>query len=457
MKQLLSTSNFERFLAEMQRPPHAFVRKNRSKSGVQLDLQSAHTVPWCAEGYALEERPLFTADPLLHAGCYYVQEQSSMFLAHVLRQLISGPATMIDFCAAPGGKSTLAQSLLPEGSALIANEPIRQRANILVENIQKWGATNVIVTNNYPKDLARTGVKADIVLVDAPCSGEGMFRKDPDNIGEWTPRKVAECQALQRDILTQAGKCLRPGGYLIYSTCTFNTQENEENLHWLISEFDAETVHIPVSEDWNICPSLLSNFEAPLYRFIPGVGPSPQMPFGEGLFMAVVRKTGADAFDKPDRKKAKSSLHPLHPTAAMWLSKAETYTQTTINDTLMALPPQLATLYAQLSSLRILHAGIPLAAQKGKDLIPQHALALSTALQRGVFPEVELTKEQALQYLHRDAITLPADTQRGFVLVTYQDIPLGFCKHLGNRTNNLYPQEWRIRQNLTPQASTHSD
>ena len=244
----------------------------------------AQPVPWCREGYYLPRRPNFTMDPLLHAGCYYVQEAGSMFVSHVLRQYVHQPVTMLDLCAAPGGKSTAAIASLPEGSVLTANEPIRQRANILSENIQKWGYPGCTVTNRYPKDFRKEGRRFDVILCDVPCSGEGMFRRDEATIGEWSMKNVEQCWRLQRDIVSDAWECLNDGGLLIYSTCTFNTKENEENVSWIIGQFGAQVLPVETQPEWNITGSLLDGFTEPVYRFIPGITRS------EGLFMCVMRK-----------------------------------------------------------------------------------------------------------------------------------------------------------------------
>ncbi|MBO6030557.1 MAG: hypothetical protein J6Q22_03715 [Prevotella sp.] len=243
-------------------------------------------IPWCPEGYYLDGRPQFTFDPLFHAGCYYVQEAASMFVCHVLRQFIKEPVAMLDLCAAPGGKSTAARTILPEGSTLVSNEPIPTRAQILLENITKWGWENCIVTNNYPRDFRKAKAKFDVILCDVPCSGEGMFRKDPATINEWSLQNVEKCWRLQREIVADAWECLNPGGILIYSTCTFNTKENEENVCWIIDTYDAELLSIPTEPSWGITGSLLEGFDAPVYRFIPGITR------GEGLFMAVLRHRG---------------------------------------------------------------------------------------------------------------------------------------------------------------------
>ena len=245
-----------------------------------------YQVSWCPEGFYLEGRPQFTFDPLFHAGCYYVQEAASMFVCHILRELsILSPLNVLDMCAAPGGKSTAMLSVLPEGSMLVSNEPIPTRAQILLENITKWGAKNCTVTNNYPRDFKKAKAKFDLILCDVPCSGEGMFRKDPATISEWSLQNVEKCWRLQREIVADAWECLNPGGILIYSTCTFNTKENEENVRWIMDTYDAEVIDIPTDPSWHIIGSLLEGFDAPVYRFIPGITRS------EGLFVCVLRKS----------------------------------------------------------------------------------------------------------------------------------------------------------------------
>ena len=226
-----------------------------------------------------------------------------MFLYEVLRQhLPAHPVAMLDLCAAPGGKSTLARAMLPEGSVLFSNEPVRSRANILLENITKWGWTDCHVTCCYPRDYRKSKMHFDVILCDVPCSGEGMFRKDPATIGEWSPQNVERCWRLQREIVSDAWACLNDGGLLIYSTCTFNTKENEENVSWILENFDADILPVQTQSEWGITGSLLPAFDAPVYRFIPGITRS------EGLFMCVMRKKGSK--DEGVRLKMKNiSLH----------------------------------------------------------------------------------------------------------------------------------------------------
>ena len=216
-------------------------------------------ISWCKEGYWLDTRPNFTFDPLLHAGAYYVQEASSMFLSHVLQHLVKQPVMALDLCAAPGGKTTCARTSLPAGSFLFSNEPIGKRAQILAENVQKFGHEGVAVTNNYPRDYKKTKLGFDVIIADVPCSGEGMFRKDPQSIEEWSLQNVENCWQLQRSIIADIWDNLKPGGILIYSTCTFNAHEDEENIAWILNEYDAELLSVPTEEAWNITGSLIDN------------------------------------------------------------------------------------------------------------------------------------------------------------------------------------------------------
>ena len=283
-KQLMGEERFSRYMEAFNEEAPVSIRLNPQTVGDGSFL--FERVPWCKEGYYLEGRSQFTFDPLFHAGCYYVQEAASMFITHVLRQFVNEPVKGLDLCAAPGGKSTAMLSVLPEGSTLVSNEPIPTRAQILLENITKWGAPNCIVTNNYPRDFKKAKAKFDVILCDVPCSGEGMFRKDVATIGEWSLQNVEKCWRLQREIVADAWECLNPGGILIYSTCTFNLKENEENVRWIMDTYDAEPIAIPTEPSWGITGSLLEGFDAPVYRFIPGITR------GEGLFMAVVKKRG---------------------------------------------------------------------------------------------------------------------------------------------------------------------
>ena len=286
-RQLMGEERFGRYLKSFEEETPVSIRLNPMKmadGGWKMD--DAEPVPWCRNGYYLKQRPNFTFDPLFHAGCYYVQEAASMFFDEVLKQVAVSPKlTALDMCAAPGGKSTLLRAALSDDCVLYSNEPIRNRANILLENVTKWGYPNHYVTNVYPEAYRKSKMKFDLILCDVPCSGEGMFRKDEATIREWSPQQVEKCWQLQRDIVTDAWACLNDGGLLIYSTCTFNTKENEENIRWILDLFkDAKVLDINTKPEWYITCSLLEGFHEPVYRFIPGISRS------EGLFVCVLRK-----------------------------------------------------------------------------------------------------------------------------------------------------------------------
>lgn len=421
-------------------------------------------IPWASAGFYLDCRPAFTFDPLFHAGCYYVQEASSMFVEQVLSRYASeAPVVMLDLCAAPGGKSTHARSVLPEGSLLVANEVIRSRSQILAENLTKWGNPGVVVTNNDPAEFSRLKGFFDVILTDVPCSGEGMFRKDPVAISEWSPENVEICWQRQRRILTDVWGSLKPGGLLIYSTCTYNTKENEENVRRMRDEFGAEVLPLNgIPAEWNITGNLLARDgsslkeDFPVYRFF------PHRTKGEGFFLAALRKPeeegevaarGGKSASSQGKKGAPIVSKDQLSVARSWLLSADDYELSVYGTTVVAFPKAcMAELSALQQSLRIVQAGVPLAEVKGKDLIPAHALAMSNALRREAFFGQDVSYEQAIAYLRKEAIVLPADAPRGYILLTYEGAPLGFAKNIGNRANNLYPHEWRIRSGYIPEA-----
>ena len=444
LRELLPTEA-EALLASLDEEASVSVRLNRRKTETPpASLPIGDAIPWAKPvGFYLDGRPAFAADPLWHAGVYYVQEASSMLLRLVAPLLGEEPLRALDLCAAPGGKSTLLVDLLPECSTLVSNELIRSRAQILAENIQKWGGVHSVVTSTEPQRLGRLREQFAFILVDAPCSGEGMFRKEEEARRQWAPGLVESCARQQQEILDDIWPALAPGGLMVYSTCTFNRQEDEDMLSYLVEELGAEPVALPELPE-PITPSSLSSY--PCYRMM------PHRLRGEGLFMAVVRKPDAEigsARSKPTRSKSKPN--PKLPQEVLrWLTpelRVDVTLQSLPDGTLTAIPSALYSIVEALQGAKIpiLTSGIPLAEVKGRDFLPLPALALSVGLDEEAFPRVELTQEEAIRYLAREAVTLSADTPRGLVLVTYEGYPLGFAKHLGNRTNNLYPQAWRIR------------
>lgn len=441
---LLPPAEAEALLQALDTDPAVSIRYHRAKAEVFASpFVHDAPIPWATpRGYYLSDRPLFAADPLWHAGGYYVQEASSMLLSLLQPLLGEHPLRALDLCAAPGGKSTLLTDLLPEGSVLVSNEYVATRAKILQENIQKWGSPNAIVTSTDAAKLGRLRETFDLIVVDAPCSGEGMFRKDEEARSQWSPGLVASCASLQREILDNIWPALMPGGLLVYSTCTFNRSEDEDNLHYLIEELGAEPLAFPELPD----PLRLSSLSPyPCYRMM------PHAVRGEGLFCAVVRKPKEQASGALRLKgKNRQKPSPAPKEALPWLAepwRQEVSWLQPTEDLLLALPEGVRDLLAllQQEGVQVLSAGIPVAEVFGKKLQPHPALALSLALERSVFPEVPLDQETAIRYLAREAVTLPADTPRGIVLISYGGLPLGWMKHLGNRSNNLFPPTWRIR------------
>jgi NOL1/NOP2/sun family putative RNA methylase len=412
--------------------PPVSVRLHPEKVNSKLEILSE--VSWCRNAFYLKERPSFTLDPLFHAGSYYPQEAGSMLLDTVLRQLeLPTEPTILDLCAAPGGKSTLIASFLENKGLLVSNEVIQQRARILKENLNKWGYTNTIVTNNDPKDFERLHDFFDAIVVDAPCSGEGMFRKDPNARAEWSEDNVQLCLGRQKRIVMDVWDALNPGGFLIYSTCTFNTNENEENVSWLLEELGSELVKIIVPE------SVLEGRNGIGNYCIPGKTAS------EGFYIAALQKPNGDKKRHKYTRKGDFTIQKDLMDLANF-SKIDDISVFNWNNKLLALPKGLEDkmLHVQ-AQLRLQKMGTTLGEIAKKGIIPNEELALNPFL-NCYNGRIELDLKKALNYLHGDTFSLAGN--QGFQLMTYQHESLGWIKHLGNRFNNLYPKEWRIRMNV---------
>lgn len=418
------------------------------RAGAQSDKEK---VKWSKNGYYLQERPSFTHDPLFHAGCYYVQEASSQFLSHVAKTTFpkDQPLKVLDLCAAPGGKSTLLATELSDDSLLVSNEVIRTRSHILAENIAKWGKANVVVTNSDPENFSKLKGFFDVIVIDAPCSGEGLFRRDPELTKEWSPENVNLCSARQRRIVLDIWSSLKEGGLIVYSTCTFNKQENEENLAWLRTQIEFESVKLDIPPDWNIVESVTKvqdsepgtvNRELFGYRFY------PHRVKGEGFFISVMRKT--------ESQETSSSREKVLFTAASskeknevsnWLMNADQFDFVRRGDHVLALPKtHTESIHKLTRALNCVQYGIPVA-DTGKGMKPLHELAISNHLNKEAFHQTELSKEDALKFLAKEDVKV-ASTHKGISLMTFEGVPIGWMNLLGNRANNLYPKEWRIRR-----------
>ena len=424
--------------------PKVSVRANRFK-GVATP-NGVDRVNWCTEGWYLPQRLPFTFDPSMHQGLYYVQDASSMIISHIIKCLTNGensPLRYLDACAAPGGKTTAAIDSLPNGSLVVANEYVPTRAEALAENIIKWGYPSVISQGDTAR-LKKLKGFFDIIAADVPCSGEGMFRKDAEAVAQWTPTLVAECVARQREIVENLWSALRPGGYFIYSTCTFNRLENEEMVDY-IKELGASTIEIEMPNSWNIVKGI--NTDNHCYRFM------PHKVEGEGLFVAVLRKD--DDGEMPsqryakNKKNTKEKISNIDQLKSRLINSSE-FEATLVKDKVVMFPKIWSNeLSVLLSQLNVIHFGVNVAIVKGKDYIPTQSLAMSQYLNREEFVNFEVDYYTAISYLRREAIVID-DAPRGYVLLTYKNKPLGFVKNLGNRANNLYPQEWRILSTHIP-------
>ncbi len=418
--------------------------ENQVPTFASTGLQEVALTPvlWSTSGYYLSARPSFTADPLFHGGAYYVQEASSMFLEEAIRQSIdlSRSLKVLDLCAAPGGKSTLIQSLISNKSFLVSNEVIKTRATILAENITKWGAANVIVTNNDPKDFQRLPNYFDLIVVDAPCSGSGLFRKDPKAIEEWSEQNVELCSQRQQRILANILPTLKDGGILIYSTCSYSIKEDEAICDWLVKDQQLSTIQFQLKTEWQIVETSSPENNAFGDRFY------PDQLKGEGFFIAGFKKPeseGATAYESKSKGKSERLSPKEIEVVKPWLKNGDDFFFIKQKEEVIAIPMHLERNLADIQwTLYIKKAGVKLGTIIRNELIPDHELAISCIINTNI-PAIEVDKETALNYLRRTEIKLESDI-KGWALITHQQLPLGWVKVLPNRVNIYYPKEWRI-------------
>lgn len=442
IEEQLGTRQARLLLDALDGDPVVSVRYNPYKTTSKPALEP---VPWSRYGFYLTERPSFTLDPSLHGGAYYVQEASSMFLEAVFGAIADSeaPLRILDLCAAPGGKTTLLSSLAGPESLIVANEPVRARAAVLSDNVRRWGIGNVVVTSADPARFAPFGHYFDLILVDAPCSGEGMFRKDPAARGEWSENNVRQCAARQDDILREAWRALRPGGTLIYSTCTFNRDEDEGSLERMLAwAGDEVAAPYPVDVDpaWGIVEGEVGPFRT--FRFF------PHRTVGEGFFAAVARK----APDAPGRQRLpkgrRSMVAPADRASVgelrRWVREPDRMVFGTVAGTGYAWYGEQAEAVKTLSeALPVICSGVALGQLFKGRLKPDPALAFFDGLERGAVPVAGLDDEQALRYLRRQEVAAGALAE-GVNLVTARGRALGFAKRIGARVNNMYPNSLRI-------------
>lgn len=429
--------NIDDYLSSFYNKIPTSIRFNPHKTPSNLSILKQ--IPWCSNGYYLNERPNFTYDPLFHAGTYYVQEASSMFLEEVLKQTVDLNRNLIvlDLCGSPGGKSTLIQSCITTDSLLIANEVIQSRCHILSENIQKWGLHNAIVTNNDPSDFEKLPNFFDVILVDAPCSGEGMFRKNENAINEWSLNNVNLCSARQKRILSDIWCALKEDGVLIYSTCTFNSVENEENIEWLKNEFYAEPIEINTKNFPNIVNEAFFGIHGA--RFY------PQNIEGEGFFICAVRKTKSEKNSYKFKNEFKKVKFQKNDVANDFIIQKQNLSVYEFNKGLYVLNNNHIELTELIYSLlKVNYISVCIAEIKGKSINPTHGLALYNNINNLHFNSINLNYKDAISFLKKENIHF-YEPQDGWNLLKYEGFNLGWLKKNGNRSNNYYPKEWRIR------------
>jgi 16S rRNA C967 or C1407 C5-methylase (RsmB/RsmF family)/NOL1/NOP2/fmu family ribosome biogenesis protein len=392
-------------------------------------------VPWCQNGYYLKSRPVFTLEPLLHAGAFYVQEASSMFIDHALRTVLSGRKglTALDLCAAPGGKTTLLASL-PYFDTLLANEIIQSRVSVLMENLAKWGSHHVLVSNNDPEVVGRLGAQFDLVLVDAPCSGSGLFRKDENAMDEWSPAAVEMCAARQKRILHHAMSLVKEGGYLLYSTCSYSIAENEANADYILDSGDFETVSVNPEKGWGIVETISPVHQARGYRFY------PDKLSGEGFFCSMFRKTSGN-IDLPkytiSKPIAESSI------GKKWIEDDPDIDFLFRENTLYMLnKPSMSYLSDWSAKLKLRKTGLKMGTIIRGELIPDHELSMSSKINNDL-PDFDVSKLDAIRYLRKDDIDARG-MDNGWRLIKYLGHPLGWAKFVNGRLKNHYPLSWRI-------------
>ncbi len=440
-------SEAEEFENSLSKPSPVSIRINKNKNK-NFTTQN-ESVNWCKTGQYLSHRPIFTLDPFFQGGLYYVQEASSMFLEQIMEQTLdlSERIKVLDLCAAPGGKSTHIDSLISSDSLLISNEVIRSRVNILEQNIAKWGTQNVFITNNDPKDFSVLKNYFDVIIIDAPCSGEGMFRKTPEAINEWSIDNVKLCASRQKRILSDVIDALKPGGVLIYSTCTFNEEENEDNINWIINTYeDFESVKINTPKNWNILETKTSNEQSEIYsyRFY------PHRIKGEGFFTSCLRKKDTENgiqsnYKSKPRQSNESVQKKLIPLLQKWIKNPTKYSFLNHNNEVYAIINDQVDDFEKLKRIfNIRHAGINMGKLMREELLPSHYLALNTSICDEI-QKIEVNLEQALLFMKREDFNFQTTEMKGWALISYDGINLGWIKILNNRINNYFPKEWRIR------------
>ena len=441
MRKQLGAEEAERLFEALDSVSPVAVRLNPAKCGEEGVWSEGEVIEWSANGRKLKERPSFTLDTAFHAGAYYVQEAASQFIDYIISGEELQGKRVLDMCAAPGGKSTIYSTAVGIDGLVVANEYVRTRANVLADNVRKWGMGNVLVTNNAPEHIAQFEGWFDLVAVDAPCSGEGMFRKEEVAREDWSEDAVKMCAARQLSIVREAWQSLKEGGLFIYSTCTFNDDEDEGVLESFIDEMGEvfePSRKIEVDEKWGVVVGEVGAFQT--FRFFPHKTDS------EGLFVAVARK--AESATQRTPKARKKVMQEVDKTSrkelSRWLQESDKYTYAMVADTIYAYrTEQFKAVQALSEGLTAIYSGVAMGQIFKGKLKPDWALSQYVDLERKAVAVVELTEEDALNYLRKRDIAV-GDMVDGMNLVTHNGCALGFAKRVGMRSNNLYPNSLKI-------------
>lgn len=417
---------FIHFIKALDDPSPVSIRLNPYKAFHHRPLEQ---ILWCDNGYYLSERPMFASDPLWHNGSYYVQEASSMMIEAAFKAIktsLQHPLIVLDACAAPGGKSTHLANLLDDNDILVSNEVIKSRVPVLFENSTKNGFQNTIITNADTEDFSKIGAIFDVILIDAPCSGEGLFRKDKDATNEWNLDNVKTCELRQKRILENLKQCVKPGGYIIYSTCTYNPGENQEQVQFLLNNgFEKASFNMGGE----------TNTEFQCY---------PHKTKGEGFFLALLKQTQELSISATKPGNKLKLLKPENEWSNFLNGEFNYYKY---NDAILAIAPHVFEFYnTYLHAVYTYSIGIEIGQQKDKLFMPSPYLAFSRKLDLTAFQQHELQHQEALNYLYKNAIPIQERDKKGYVLLTFKGSVIGLGKYAGNRINNLFPNEWKLRK-----------
>lgn len=424
------------FEASLNEPILTSVRLNPFKRSHNLSL--GKQVPWCPGAYYLEQRPAFNFDPYFHAGHYYVQEASSMFLDHVLRQIdLPKNSKVLDLCSAPGGKATLLASYLGEDGFLHCHEYDNYRANVLRQNITRWGTSNTLITQGPLHNLSRIEIKYDLVLIDAPCSGEGMFRKEARAIDQWSSNKINHCCMLQKNLLELANQLCIPGGYIYYSTCTYNEQENENQIQQFLNQNDYISQALELPFNVRTSTSAINTYRC-----------YPHLIQGEGFSFSLLKKQ-SEANLKLSKTQSKNIRILNNQLLNPWITNPEQYNLLSHHEINYAIPSTLlAHVVSIINSNNILSCGIPFGVWKGTNFYPEHALSQAIAVTDNI-DSTNLSDQEAIQYLKCLSVPARTQTDNTWIKARFEQASLGWIKNTSNGFKNYFPKYLRILSNAT--------